>query len=69
VQNFLNLFDHTSGRVLDEVFPGVAPIRYNGMQDGKPVYQLLFTNPTFTTASLVDLSSRWQGQFGLRVRF
>ena len=58
-----------AGRVDDEFFPGLAPIRLNGTQNGKPVYQLLFTSPTFTKGSYVDLASRWQAQLGLRVRF
>jgi len=69
VQNFLNFFDHTAGRVDDTVFPGLAPIRFGGVTNGKPVYQLLFTSPTFTKGSYVDLSSRWQAQLGARVRF
>jgi hypothetical protein len=69
VENFLNIFDNEAGRVDDEFFPGLAPIRLNGTQNGKPVYQLLFTSPTFTKGSYVDLASRWQAQLGLRVRF
>ncbi len=69
VQNFLNLFDNNAGRVEEEFFPGLAPIRYNGLQDGKPVYQLLFTSPTFAKGSYQDLPSRWQAQLGARVRF
>jgi len=69
IQNFFNLFDNTAGRVEEEIFPGLAPIRYDGLQDGKPIYNLLFTNPSFATSNYVDLSSRWQGQIGLRVRF
>ena len=69
VQNFLNLFKNDAGLVEEEFFPGVAPIRYNGLQDGKPVYQLLFTNPAFTKGSYVDLPSRYQAQLGARFRF
>jgi hypothetical protein len=69
VQNFFNMFDHEAGTVYAEVFPGLAPIRLNGLQDGKPVYQLLFTSPTFSKGSLVDLPSRWQAQLGARIRF
>jgi hypothetical protein len=69
VQNFLNIFKNDAGRVEEEFFPGVAPIRYNGLQDGKPVYQLLFTSPTFTKGSYVDLPSRYQAQLGARFRF
>src|SRR6185295_11411576 len=32
VQNFFNIFDHDAGRVEEEFFPGLAPIRYNGLQ-------------------------------------
>lgn len=69
VQNFFNLFDKNAGRVEEEIFPGLAPIRFMGLQDGKPVYQLLFTSPTFTKGSFVDLASRWQAQLGARIRF
>jgi hypothetical protein len=69
VQNFLNVFKNDAGRVEEEFFPGVAPIRFNGLQDGKPVYQLLFTSPTFTKGSYVDLPSRYQAQLGARFRF
>jgi hypothetical protein len=69
VQNFLNVFKNDAGRVEEEFFPGVAPIRFNGIQDGKPVYQLLFTSPTFTKGSYVDLPSRYQAQLGARFRF
>lgn len=69
IQNFLNVFDKNSGTVNSEVFPGLAPIRLNGFQNGKPVYQLLFLTPTFSKGSFVDLASRWQAQFGARIRF
>ena len=69
VQNFLNLFDKNAGRVEEEFFPGLAPIRFNGLQNGKPVYQLLFTSPTFSYGSYMDLPSRWQAQLGARIRF
>jgi hypothetical protein len=69
VQNFLNLFDRNAGRVEEEFVPGVPPIRYNGQQDGKPVYQLLFNSSTFTKGSYQDLPSRYQAQLGARIRF
>jgi hypothetical protein len=69
VENFLNMFDNNAGRVEDEFFPGLAPVRLNGTQNGKPVYQLLFLSPTFTKGSYVDLASRWSAQLGARVRF
>ena len=69
VENFLNLFDHDAGRTEAEFFPGLAPIRLNGFQNGKPVYQLLFLSSTFAKGSLVDLASRWQAQLGARIRF
>jgi len=69
VENFLNMFDNNAGRVEEEFFPGLAPVRLNGTQNGKPVYQLLFLSPTFSKGSYVDLASRWSAQLGLRVRF
>jgi hypothetical protein len=59
---------HTTGRTEAEFFPGLAPIRLNGFPNGKPVYLLLFLSSTFAKGSLVDLASRWQAQFGARVR-
>ena len=52
VQNFFNLFDHDAGRVEEEFFPGLAPIRFIGLVEGKPSYQLLFTSPTFIIREL-----------------
>jgi hypothetical protein len=69
VQNFFNMFDKDAGKVYAEFFPGLAPIRYNGLQNGKPVYQLSFLSPGFNVGSYVDLPSRWQAQLGARVRF
>jgi hypothetical protein len=69
VQNFLNIFKDDAGLVEEEFFPGLAPIRFNGIQDGKPVYQLLFNNATFTKGNYVDLASRYQAQLGARFRF
>jgi hypothetical protein len=65
----MNLFGKNAGRVEEEFFPGLAPIRYNGIQNGKPTYQLLFLSPTFAKGSYVDLPSRWQAQLGARIRF
>lgn len=69
VQNFFNIFDKDNGRVEEEFFPGLAPIRITGFQDGKPIYNLLFTSSTFTRGSYQDLPSRWQAQLGARIRF
>jgi hypothetical protein len=69
VQNFLNLFDNTAGRVEEEFFPGLPPVRLTGFQDGKPIYNLLFTSPTFVKGNYQDLPSRWQAQLGARIRF
>ncbi|MGE3177704.1 MAG: TonB-dependent receptor plug domain-containing protein, partial [Vicinamibacterales bacterium] len=69
VQNFLNLFDSTAGRVEEEFFPGLAPIRLEGLQDGRPIYNLLFNNAGFVKGNYQDLPSRWQAQLGARIRF
>jgi len=68
-QNFLNVFDNTAGRVEEEFFPGLAPVRFEGLQDGKPIYNLLFNNPGFVKGNYQDLPSRWQAQLGARIRF
>jgi hypothetical protein len=69
IQNFLNMFDKDSGRVDEEVFPGLAPISYTGQVNGLPAYTLLFKNPNFTRTAYSDLASRWQAQLGARFRF
>ncbi len=70
IQNFLNMFDKDSGRVDEEIFPGLAPIGLTGFQNGLPVYNLNFkTNPNFAPTDYRDLPSRWQAQFGARLRF
>jgi hypothetical protein len=64
------MFDKDSGRVDEEIFPGLAPISLTGFQGGRPVYQLNFlTNPNFARTNYVDLASRWQAQLGARLRF
>ena len=37
---------------------------------GKPIYNLAsITSPTYRKFTIDNLRSRWQGQFGARVRF
>ncbi|MGE3510270.1 MAG: carboxypeptidase regulatory-like domain-containing protein [Vicinamibacterales bacterium] len=71
VLNLLNLFDSSNGWSLYPNFNG--PTVVNGSFDaatGKMVYNLSPLNsPTFATYGRDNLRSRWQAQWGLRVRF
>jgi hypothetical protein len=71
VLNILNLFNDSDGWQLFPNFNGPAPII--GSYDrttGKLVYNLSTLNsPTFATFQRDNIRSRWQAQWGLRVRF
>jgi hypothetical protein len=71
VINLLNLFDSSKGWSLFPNFNGPQPV--NGSFDaatGKMVYNLAPLNSaTFATFGRDNLRSRWQAQWGLRVRF
>jgi len=72
VLNLLNLFDSSWGKFEFTTNQNIAPIRYAGIDSatGKPIYDIAtLASPTFTKFITDDLRSRWQAQFGARVRF
>jgi Carboxypeptidase regulatory-like domain len=71
VLNVLNLIDHTKGIVLYPNFQDITPFRFSvDPATGKIVYDLSTINsPTFQKFNRDDLRSRWQAQWGVRVRF
>jgi hypothetical protein len=72
VLNLLNLIDSEKGKVEFLANQSTAPIRLDGIDaaSGKPIYNIAtITAPTFTRFIVDDLRSRWQAQFGIRVRF
>ena len=45
-------------------------VAYRGTEGGRPIYDLAtIASPTFRKFTIDNLRSRWQGQFGARVRF
>jgi hypothetical protein len=72
VLNLLNVFGNTRGWRLYPNFNGPTPIRFGGIDraTGKEIFDLSSLNATtFSTFTRDDLRSRWQAQWGLRVRF
>ena len=76
VFNLLNLLNSDKGWVFYPNFGGPTLIQVSGVSsvdvNAKYTYNLnTITAPTFTTGALTrdDLRSRWQAQWGLRVRF
>ncbi len=73
VSNLLNLFDSSRGWVYYPNFQGPTLLQYRGIDaaTGKEIISLAtITGTTFTgTFTRDDLRSRWQAQWGLRVRF
>lgn len=71
VLNVLNLINHTKGIVLYPYFQDLTPFRFSvDPATGKTVYDLSTINsPTFQKFNRDDLRSRWQAQWGVRVRF
>jgi hypothetical protein len=72
VLNLANLFDSDSGITRFVNFSGVAPIRYDGIDQatGKPIYTLLA--PVFDPSRrflIDDLRSRWRARLGVRWSF
>ncbi len=66
-----DVFNVFSEDIYEPAFPGLAPVAFEGIDAGTglPRYRLLFNQPNFRYADLLDLPSRWQAQFGLRFRF
>jgi len=72
IVNLLNLFNKDWGWQYWPPFPsGRTLIGYGGVTNGKYTYNLnTLTSSTFTGVfDRSDLRSRWQAQFGARVRF
>jgi hypothetical protein len=69
--NMLNLFNKNWGWSLYPNLSSPIPIGYSGLTGGKETYNLSTINsPTFLgTFTRDDLRSRWQAQFGARIRF
>ena len=70
VLNIGNLFDRNAGLLRYANFNDILVARFAGLQGTKPIYNIAnLVAPTFTEYNRDDLKSRWQGQFGVRVRF
>jgi outer membrane receptor for ferrienterochelin and colicin len=72
VLNLLNLFSSDWGVFKFTSNQNIAPIQYAGIDaaSGKPIYNIAtLLSPTFQKFSTDDLRSRWQAQFGARIRF
>lgn len=72
VLNFLNLLNDKWGRYEFLDFQTLNALAYRGVDaaSGKAIYDIAtLTSPTFRTFTIDNLRSRWQAQFGLRVRF
>jgi outer membrane receptor protein involved in Fe transport len=72
VLNFLNLLNSEWGRYEFLDFQTLNALRYEGIDaaSGKPIYNIAsFASPTFRKFTIDNLRSRWQAQFGARVRF
>jgi hypothetical protein len=76
--NLLNRFDSESGLLEYANFNDILVNSFVGVDaaTGKSIYNIATVtnvdangNPTFVKFTRDDLKSRWQGQFGLRVRF
>jgi Carboxypeptidase regulatory-like domain/TonB-dependent Receptor Plug Domain len=72
VFNFFNLFDQNTGTVQFLTNQQRLPVQFAGIDTatGKMIYNVqTITAAGFTPFFIDDLRSRWQGQFGVRVRF
>jgi hypothetical protein len=70
ILNFTNLLNDEWGRYEFLDFQTLNALRYEGLDGAKPIYNIAtFTSPTFRKFTIDNLRSRWQGQFGARVRF
>lgn len=71
VLNVLNVFGNDSGLLEYANFNDILVARFAGLNAaGRPIYDIgSLGAPTFRKFIRDDLKSRWQGQFGLRLRF
>jgi hypothetical protein len=72
VLNFLNLLNDKWGRYEFLDFQTLNSVAYRGVDaaTGKAIYDIAtISSPAFRKFTIDNLRSRWQAQFGLRVRF
>jgi hypothetical protein len=70
ILNFTNLLNDNWGRYEFLDFQTLNSVAYRGLDTNKPIYDLAaITSPTYRKFTIDNLRSRWQGQFGARVRF
>ena len=71
LSNLTNLFDRENGLLEYANFNDILVARFQGINTaGQPTYDIgSLVNPTFQRFTRDDLKSRWQGKFGVRVRF
>jgi hypothetical protein len=72
ILNFLNMLNDEWGRYEFLDFQTLNALAYAGTEagTGKPVYNIAtLTSSSFRKFTIDNLRSRWQAQFGLRVRF
>jgi hypothetical protein len=70
ILNFTNLLNDEWGRYEFLDFQTLNSVAYRGIENGRPIYDIAtFASPNFRKFTIDNLRSRWQGQFGARVRF
>jgi len=72
LSNLLNMLDRESGLLEYANFNDILVARFAGIDaaTGKPTYDIgSLVRPTFQRFTRDDLKSRWQGKFGIRLRF
>ncbi|MBI4264621.1 MAG: TonB-dependent receptor [Acidobacteria bacterium] len=72
LSNLTNVFGRESGLLEYANFNDILVARFAGINaaTGKPTYDIgSLVRPTFQRFTRDDLKSRWQGKFGVRVRF
>jgi hypothetical protein len=69
LSNLTNLFNRENGQLEYANFNDILVANYS-VVGGRPTYNIgSLVSPTFTRYLRDDLKSRWQGKFGVRVRF
>ncbi|HXH25543.1 MAG TPA: hypothetical protein VNI78_09860, partial [Vicinamibacterales bacterium] len=72
LSNLINLFDREAGLLEYANFNDILVARVTGLDaaTGRPIYDIgSLVRPGFARFTRDDLKSRWQGKFGVRVRF
>jgi hypothetical protein len=70
--NLLNLIDNQKGVFKFTANQNISPIVYGGIDaaSGKPIYNIAtLAAATYSKFTIDDQRSRWQAQFGARIRF